>query len=94
MPCAAKLTTAAGRKYGLNLADCCADEKAAAKKDAEPKKETAKKDECETCPVALKAKVEALLKDGRNVKVTGAVSSCCEVSITIAAIDEVKKAAN
>src|SRR6185503_10143343 len=27
------LTTAAGQKYGLNLADCCADEKDAAKKD-------------------------------------------------------------
>ncbi|MBI3856462.1 MAG: hypothetical protein HY293_12315 [Planctomycetes bacterium] len=91
------LTTATGQKYGLNLADCCADEKATVKKAAETKKETAKKDECENCPVAaaaLKAKVEALAKDGKNVKVTGAVSSCCEVSITIAAIDEVKKATN
>ena len=85
------LTTAAGAKYGLNLADCCSDEKAA-KKDAP--KATEKKDECETCPVALKAKVEALAKDGKNVKVTGAVGSCCEVSITISAIDEVKKATN
>lgn len=82
------LTTAAGQKYGLALATCCADEKAEAKKDP------AKKDDCETCPVALKAKVEALAKDGKNVKVTGVVGSCCEVSITIASIDEVKKATN
>jgi len=88
------LTTAAGQKYGLSLADCCADEKKAeAKKDA-PKKDEAKKDDCETCPVALKAKVEALLKEGKNVKVSGPVSSCCEVSITIIKIDEVKKATN
>ena len=82
------LTTAAGQKYGLTLATCCADEKAEAKKDA------GKKDDCETCPVALKAKVEALAKDGKTVKVSGPVSSCCEVSITIASIDEVKKATN
>jgi len=87
------LTTASGAKFGLNLAACCSEEKAETKKD-DAKKETAKKDECETCPVALKAKVEALAKDGKNVKVTGPVSSCCEVSITISAIDEVKKATN
>jgi len=87
------LTTAAGQKYGLSLADCCSDGKAEAKKDA-PKKDEAKKDDCETCPVALKAKVESLAKDGKNVKVSGAVSACCEVSITISKIDEVKKATN
>lgn len=89
------LTTATGAKYGLNLADCCSDEKATAKKDAP--KATEKKDDCDACPVAaaaLKAKVEALAKDGKNVKVTGAVGSCCEVSLTISAIDEVKKATN
>ena len=89
------LTTASGAKYGLNLADCCADEKATAKKDAP--KVTEKKDDCDACPVAaaaLKAKVEALAKDGKNVKVTGAVGSCCEVSLTISAIDEIKKATN
>jgi len=82
------LTTAAGQKYGLNLATCCSDEKAEAKKDP------AKKDDCESCPEALKAKVEALAKDGKTVKVSGAVGSCCEVSITISKIDEVKKATN
>lgn len=81
------LTTASGAKFGLNLADCCADEK----KDA-AKKDEAKKD-CDACPVALKAKVDALAKDGKNVKVSGTLSACCEVSITIASIDEVKKAA-
>ena len=88
------LTTATGQKYGLNLADCCAEE--VAKKDApkEAPKATEKKDDCETCPVALKAKVEALAKDAKNVKVSGKVGSCCEVSITISAIDEVKKATN
>ena len=90
------LTTASGAKYGLNLAECCADEKTEAKKDA-PKKDAAKKDDCDACPVAaaaLKAKVEALAKDGKNVKVTGVVGSCCEVALTISAIDEVKKATN
>lgn len=87
------LTTASGAKYGLNLADCCADE--VAKKDAP--KATEKKEDCDACPVAaaaLKAKVEALAKDGKNVKVTGVVGSCCEVALTISAIDEVKKATN
>jgi len=87
------LTTASGQKYGLNLATCCSEEKAEAKKDA-AKKDAEKKDDCETCPEALKAKVEAFVKDAKNVKVTGVVGSCCEVSITIAAIDEVKKATN
>jgi hypothetical protein len=82
------LTTASGQKYGLSLASCCSDEKSEAKKDA------GKKDDCETCPQALKAKVEAFVKDGKTVKVSGPVSSCCEVSITVAAIDEVKKATN
>jgi hypothetical protein len=88
------LTTAAGTKYGLTLSDCCSDE--VAKKDAPkdaPKVEE-KKDDCETCPVALKAKVDALVKDGKNVKVTGKVAGCCEVSLTISAIEEVKKATN
>ena len=86
------LTTASGAKVGLNLADpkaCCSDEKA--------KKDPAKKDDCESCPTAaaaLKAKVETLAKESRNVKVTGVVGSCCEVSLTIAAIDEIKKATN
>ena len=91
------LTTATGAKFGLNLAECCADEKPAVKKDAEPKKDAAKKEDCDACPVAaaaLKAKVDALVKTGANVKVSGALSACCEVSITIAAIDEVKKPAN
>ena len=82
------LTTAAGQKVGLALTTCCADEKAEAKKDP------AKKDDCETCPVALKAKVDALVKDGKNVKVTGKVAGCCEVSLSISAIEEVKKATN
>jgi hypothetical protein len=82
------LTTGSGQKYGLNLASCCSEEKGEAKKDA------GKKDDCETCPEALKAKVEAFVKEGKNVKVTGVVGSCCEVSLTIAAIDEVKKATN
>ena len=89
------LTTASGAKYGLNLAECCATEvKKEEPKKEEAKKDPAKKDDCETCPVALKAKVDALLKDGKNVKVTGAVGSCCEVSLTISAIDEIKKATN
>ncbi len=87
------LTTASGQKYGLNLAACCSEEKAEAKKDA-GKKDAEKKDDCETCPEALKAKVEAFVKEAKNVKVTGVVASCCEVSLTIAAIDEVKKATN
>jgi hypothetical protein len=87
------LKTASG-EYGLNLADpkaCCTDEKAAAKKDP------AKKDDCDNCPVAvaaLKAKVETLAKENKVVTVTGPVGACCEVSLTIAAIDEVKKATN
>ena len=93
------LTTATGAKFGLNLADCCADEKkdASAAKSAEPKKDTAKKEDCDACPVAaaaLKAKVDALLKNNANVKVSGTLSACCEVSITISSIDEVKKPAN
>ena len=84
------LTTATGTKVGLNLADCCEDE--VAKKDAPKAGE--KKDDCETCPVTLKAKVEALAKDAKNVKVTGKVGSCCELSLTVSAIDEVKKATN
>lgn len=84
------LTTASGAKFGLNLADCCADEKKdAAAKTAEPKKA-----DCDACPTALKAKVEALVKSGANVKVSGTLSACCEVSITISTIDEVKKPAN
>ena len=87
------LKTASG-EYGLSLADpkaCCTDEKAAAKKDP------AKKDDCDNCPVAaaaLKAKVETLAKENKVVTVTGPVGACCEVSLTIAAIDEVKKATN
>ena len=87
------LKTASG-EYGLSLADpkaCCSDEKAAAKKDP------AKKDDCDSCPVAaaaLKAKVETLAKENKVVTVTGPVGACCEVSLTIAAIDEVKKATN
>jgi copper chaperone CopZ len=88
------LTTAAGTKYGLNLTDCCSEE--VAKKDApkEAPKAVEKKDDCETCPVALKAKVEGFAKDGKTVKVSGQVGSCCEVSLTISAIAEVKKATN
>ena len=88
------LKTASGAEYGLSLAEpkaCCTDEKAAAKKDA------AKKDDCDSCPVAaaaLKAKVETLAKDKKVVTVSGPVGACCEVSLTIAAIDEVKKATN
>jgi len=88
------LKTASGATYDLSLAApqaCCSDEKAAAKKDP------AKKDDCDGCPVAaaaLKAKVETLAKDGKAVTVTGPVAGCCEVSLTIAAIDEVKKATN
>jgi hypothetical protein len=82
------LTTAAGQKVDLSLSSCCSDEKAEAKKDP------AKKDDCDSCPTALKAKVESLAKDGKNVKVTGVVGTCCELSMTIAKIDEVKKATN
>lgn len=88
------LTSASGATYGLSLAEpkvCCADDKAAAKKDP------AKKDDCDSCPTAaaaLKAKVETLARESKLVKVTGVVGSCCEVSLTIAAIDEVKKATN
>ncbi|RPH41378.1 MAG: heavy-metal-associated domain-containing protein [Planctomycetota bacterium] len=88
------LKTASGATYGLSLASpqaCCTDEKAAAKKDA------AKKDDCDGCPVAaaaLKAKVETLAKESKVVTVSGPVGACCEVSLTIAAIDEVKKATN
>jgi copper chaperone CopZ len=88
------LKTASGATYGLALAEpkaCCSDEKAAAKKDA------AKKDDCDGCPVAaaaLKAKVETLAKENKVVTVTGPVGACCEVAVTIAAIDEVKKATN
>ena len=66
-------------------------------KDAEPKKDAAKKDDCDGCPVAaaaLKAKVDTLAKESKVVTVTGPVGACCEVSLTIAAIDEVKKPAN
>jgi hypothetical protein len=94
------LTSASGAKYGLNLANpdaCCADEKAPAAKKDEPRKDTAKKEDCDACPVAaaaLKAKVETLAKENKVVKVSGVVGSCCEVSLTIASIDEVKKATN
>jgi len=83
------LTTPAGAKIGLSLADCCSDEKPA-------KKDDARKDapDCDSCPVAIKAKVEAFAKDGKPVKVTGPVGSCCEVSITVGAIAELKKATN
>lgn len=86
------LTSASGAKYGLNLSEpkaCCSDDKA--------KKDAAKKDDCDSCPTAaaaLKAKVETFAKESKVVKVTGAVGACCEVSLTIAAIDEVKKATN
>jgi hypothetical protein len=86
------LTTASGAKVALNMAEACAvDTK------AEPKKDAAKKDDCDACPVAaaaLKAKVETLAKESRNVKVSGVVGTCCELSLTISAIDEVKKATN
>lgn len=84
------LTSASGPSYSITVGDgkvCCVEDKADAKKDA-PKKEE--------CPVAaaLKAKVEALAKEHRMVKVTGVVGECCEVSLTISSIDEVKKATN
>jgi len=86
------LTTASGAKVGLNLAEACAvDPK------AEPKKDAAKKDDCDACPVAaaaLKAKVETLAKESKNVKVSGTVGTCCELSLQITAIDEIKKATN
>jgi hypothetical protein len=90
------LTTASGAKYAVSVCDgkaCCVEEKAEAKKDT---KETKKKEDCDECPItaALKAKVAALAKDGKLVKVTGVASECCEVSLTISAIDEVKKATN
>jgi hypothetical protein len=84
------LTTASGAKIGLNLTEAC-DVK------AEPKKDTAKKEDCDACPVAaaaLKAKVESLAKESKNVKVSGTVGTCCELSLTISAIDEIKKATN
>lgn len=87
------LTTASGAKVGLALAGakaCCSDDKAAAKK-------TEKKDDCDGCPVAaaaLKSKVETLAKESKNVKVSGVVGACCEVSLLVSAIDEVKKATN
>lgn len=86
------LTSASGQKLGLSVAApkaCCSDDKAP--------KVAAKKDDCDTCPTAaaaLKTKFEALAKDGNQVKVTGVVGSCCELSLTVNAIDEVKKATN
>jgi hypothetical protein len=90
------LTTASGAKYGVTVADgkvCCVDEKA---EKVEAKKDTKKKEDCDECPLtaALKAKVAGFAKDGRIVKVTGVASECCEVSLTISAIEEVKKATN
>jgi copper chaperone CopZ len=87
------LTTASGAKYAVSVSDgkaCCVEDKAEAKKDA-PKKEDAAE-----CPLtaALRTKVAALAKDGKMVKVTGVASECCEVSLAISAIDEVKKPAN
>jgi len=88
------LTTASGTTYTLTVGAakaCCADEKPEAKKDAPKQKE-----ECETCPItaALKAKVETLAKENKSVKITGLFTECCEVSITVTAIDELKKATN
>lgn len=89
------LTTAAGAKVGLSLAEAC-DVKAEPQKE-EAKKDAAKKD-CDACPLAaaaaLKAKVESLAKESKNVKVSGTVGTCCELSLTISAIDEIKKATN
>jgi hypothetical protein len=97
------LTTASGQTYLLSVGMdkvCCADEKADAAKDGAAKKVEAapKKEACDLCPATagLKAKVDALAKDGRLAKVTGTVNECCEVSITVTAIDAVdtKKAQN
>lgn len=81
------LTTASGQKYALKIGaptECCADDKA--KKDAPQEESPLLK--------ALRTKVDGLAKDGKSVKVAGAVSECCGVEITIASIDEIAKGAN
>jgi copper chaperone CopZ len=86
------LTGVSGAKYCIIVGpakECCGDEKADAKKDT-------KKEDCDDCPatVALRNKVQALAKDGKNVKVTGTLSECCEVNLTINTIQEFKQPAN
>lgn len=86
------LASASGAKYSVIIGmpkECCADEKAEAKKGT-------KKENCDECPetLALKNKVQALAKDGKLVKVSGTVSECCEVNLTINSIQEYKQPAN
>ena len=86
------LTGAGGAKYAVFVdadAACCDDAKGEAKKGAE-------KPEADECPAiaALKAKLQALAKDGKRVKVTGIVSECCEVNVAVLAIEELKQPAN
>lgn len=98
------LTTASGAKYSVvNVgADACeVAKKAEEPKKEEPKKaETAKKDDCECCATTnVVAKIEGLIKEGKTtIKVTGAVSECCQGSLTLAAASavavEAKKPAN
>lgn len=81
------LTTASGQKYSLAAAvadECCGDEKA--KKDA-PKEES---------PLlkSLKSKIEGFAKESKTAKVTGVVAECCDVTISVATIDEIAKGAN
>jgi hypothetical protein len=82
------LTTVAGSKYPLVCKEGCTEEKADAKKDA-PK--------TPTVVDPIMARIESLLKENKtSVKVTGALSECCEVTIAVSAIDpvEAKKPAN
>jgi hypothetical protein len=82
------LTTAAGAKYPLVCKEGCTEEKADAKKDA-PK--------APAVVDPIMARIESLLKENKtSVKVTGALSECCEVTIAVSAIDalEAKKPAN
>lgn len=97
------LTTASGAKYSVvNVgADACEiAKKAEEPRKEEPKKaETAKKDDCCCAASNVVAKIEGLIKEGKTtIKVTGAVSECCQGSLTIAAASaaavEARKPAN
>ena len=84
------LTTSTGAKYALVCKEGCTEEKADAKKDAP------KKDAPAIAP-SMMVKLESLLKENKTtVKVTGALSECCEVTIAVSAVDfiETKKPAN
>jgi copper chaperone CopZ len=81
------LTTASGQTYQLAVGkpgDTCGDD--AAKKETPTEESPLLK--------ALRAKVDGLAKEGKQVKVSGTVAECCNVEIVVATIDEIAKGAN